>query len=282
MANCPSGNRHITIHTSTIGGLCMNLLINEPPLQVLPSLAKKVGLNEAILLQQLHFRLLISSNVRDGHKWVFKTYEEWREEFPFWSVDTIKRVIRKLENEGYVISTSAYNKMKMDKTKWYRINYSKCRLPIGQNASSNGATCTEGGGQNAPCDEGNLHPPITKEIKSIKKDIVENDLDIVSQVIDYLNQKTGKGFKATSRATQKFISGRIVDGYTIDDFKSVIDIKTKQWLNDVQMNSYLRPSTLFSPTNFENYLNEVPKKIIRSSEPVAYQPPTLDFGKGEE
>jgi len=49
----------------------MNLLINESPLQVLPSLAMQVGLNAAILLQQLHFRSLISPNVRDGHKWVY-------------------------------------------------------------------------------------------------------------------------------------------------------------------------------------------------------------------
>ena len=70
----------------------MNLLIKESPLQVLPSLVMQVGLNEAILLQQLHFRSLISTNVRDGHKWVYKTYDEWKnEEFPFWSVDTIKR-----------------------------------------------------------------------------------------------------------------------------------------------------------------------------------------------
>ncbi|WP_186671148.1 hypothetical protein [Sporosarcina sp. BP05] len=51
---------------------------------MLPSLAMAVGLNAAILLQQLYFKALISTNVRDGHKWVYKTYEEWKnEEFPF-------------------------------------------------------------------------------------------------------------------------------------------------------------------------------------------------------
>ena len=114
----------------------MNLLIKESPLQVLPSLAMQVGLNEAMVLQQLHFRSLISNNVRDGHKWVYKTYEEWKnEEFPFWSVDTIKRAIRRLEDNGYIISTSSYNRMKMDKTKWYRIDYTKLQL-------SGGAICT--------------------------------------------------------------------------------------------------------------------------------------------
>lgn len=87
----------------------MHLLIKESPLQV--------GLNEAILLQQLHFRSLISTHVRDGHKWVYKTYDEWKnEEFPFWSVDTIKRAIRRLEENGYIISTASYNRMKMDNT----------------------------------------------------------------------------------------------------------------------------------------------------------------------
>ena len=64
---------------------------------MLPSLAMQVGLHEAILLQKLHFRSLMSTNLRDGHKWVYKTYEEWKnEEFSFWSVDTVKRAIRRL------------------------------------------------------------------------------------------------------------------------------------------------------------------------------------------
>lgn len=263
----------------------MNLLINEPPLQVLPSLAKRVGLNEAILLQQLHFRSLISSNIRDGHKWVYKTYEEFKEdEFPFWSVDTIKRTIRKLENDGYVISTSAYNRMKMDKTKWYRIDYAKCYLPMGQNAQSMGATCTEGEGQLASCDEGNLPLAITKEIKSIKKDTVENDLDVTLLVIQYLNEKANKHFKASSSANQRFVRARMNDGYTLDDFKRVIDVKVAQWLNDAQWSNYLRPSTLFSLTNFENYLNEnvTTRKPTQSSNSAPkLQPLELDFGKGE-
>ncbi|GEN83597.1 hypothetical protein SLU01_19090 [Sporosarcina luteola] len=258
----------------------MNLLINEPPLQVLPSLAKRIGLNEAIILQQLHFRSLISNNMKDGHKWIYKTYDEWQEEFPFWSADTIKRAIRKLEKEGYVISTSAFNKMKMDKTKWYRIDYSKCHVPTGQNAPSMGAKRTDGEGQNAPCDEGKMPPAITKEIKRVKTDNVDKALDTASQIINHLNFKTGKNFSSRSKATQRLINARLSEGHALEDFKTVIDVKAKQWLNDQQMSSYLRPSTLFSPTNFENYLNEVPaaKPVPK---PATYQPPVLDFEKGE-
>lgn len=265
----------------------MNLLINEPPLQVLPSLAKQVGLNAAIVLQQLHFRSLISNNIRDGHKWVYKTYEEWRdEEFPFWSADTVKRAMHKLESEGYVISTSAYNRMKMDKTKWYRIDYSKCYLMTVQNAPSNDAEHTDGEMQNTPSDECNMHQAIPKEIKSIKNNNVEHELNIVSDVINYLNQKANKHFKAKASSARKLISGRLRDGYTLDDFKRVVDLKVSQWLNNTEMNAYLRPSTLFTPTNFENYLNERPRadKKGTNEKTNSYlpSPVDLDFSKGED
>lgn len=174
--------------------------------------------------------------------------------------------------------------MKMDKTKWYRINYTMCYLPKGQNAPSRGAECTKGTGQNAPSDEGKLPLAITKEIKSTKKDNVEKDLDVVS-VIDYLNNQTGRNYKASSKSTQGFVNARYREGYTLEDFKSVIDVKVKEWLKDDYWNKFLRPSTLFNPKNFENYLEESrDMKVARnvsSQTPTKIQPPQLDFGKGE-
>ncbi|WP_227396806.1 DnaD domain-containing protein [Jeotgalibacillus aurantiacus] len=101
------------------------LLINESPLQVLPGLAVKIGLNEAVILQQMHYWLNHSKNFRDGRKWVFKTYREWQLEFPFWTERTVKRVFASLEKMELVISTSEYNEMSIDKTKWYSIDYDK-------------------------------------------------------------------------------------------------------------------------------------------------------------
>lgn len=100
----------------------MNLLINEPPLQVLPTLAAEIGLNNAIVLQQVHYWLRVSTNNRDGHKWVYKTIDEWHEEFPFWSKRTLERVIQSLEDLEILV-VGNYNKLKMDRTKWYRIKY---------------------------------------------------------------------------------------------------------------------------------------------------------------
>lgn len=257
----------------------MNLLIQESPLQVLPSLAIQVGLNEAMVLQQLHFRSLISNNVRDGFKWVYKTYDEWKnEEFPFWSVDTINRAIRRLEVKGFIIATSSYNRMKMDKTKWYRIDYQKLQLFTEQYAIVATAKSAEEEVQFAPATDGELPLAITKETKSSKKDIVEHELDVVS-VIDYLNDKTSKQFKASSKATAQLVAARLREGYTVVDCQKIIDTKAKEWLGDSRWQKYLRPSTLFNATNFENYLEESRAIDLPASSPP--RPPELDFSKGE-
>jgi len=82
-----------------------------------------------------------------------------------------------------------------------------------------------------------------------------NILSCSKKIIEYLNQKTGKNFKDTTTKTKAFIKARISEGYTLDDFKTVIDKKTAKWLNDPKMSDYLRPETLFG-TKFESYLNE--------------------------
>ena len=80
-------------------------------------------------------------------------------------------------------------------------------------------------------------------------------LDIAENVIEYLNHKTGKKYKAHSKENLKLIRGRVNDGYSQDDFFRVIDNMTSAWLEDNKMSQYLRPSTLFRASKFENYLN---------------------------
>ncbi|MFK4417152.1 putative phage protein (TIGR02220 family) [Bacillus sp. RC251] len=74
-------------------------------------------------------------------------------------------------------------------------------------------------------------------------------------IVSYLNEKAGKSFKHKTAKTRSLIKARFKDGFTIDDFKRVIDIKAAQWLTDSNMSQYLRPETLFG-TKFESYLNE--------------------------
>lgn len=100
------------------------LLINEPPLLVLPSLAIAIGLNEAITLQQIHYWLdpRINKNFQEGKFWVYNSYEEWQKQFPFWSIRTIRRNIQSLEEKNLLISKN-FSTNSFDKTKWYSINY---------------------------------------------------------------------------------------------------------------------------------------------------------------
>lgn len=103
-------------------------LINEEPLLVLPSLAKVMGSNEAIILQQIHYWLTINkdngNNYIDGYYWTFNSIADWQKQFIWLSTSTIERTLRKLEQSGIIV-TSRYNKRKFDRTKWYRIDYDK-------------------------------------------------------------------------------------------------------------------------------------------------------------
>jgi len=104
------------------------LLYDERPLVVIPELAVVVGLNSAIALQQVHYWVRINQradkNFREGYYWTYNTYEAWREQFPFWSISTVKRIFMELEADGLIV-TGSYNRLPIDRTKWYRINYDR-------------------------------------------------------------------------------------------------------------------------------------------------------------
>jgi len=77
---------------------------------------------------------------------------------------------------------------------------------------------------------------------------------LIKEIIDYLNDRAGTRYKVTE-CTKKMIHARYEEGFTIDDFKTVINNKIESWLGS-EWAKYLRPSTLFIPSKFEGYLNE--------------------------
>lgn len=79
----------------------------------------------------------------------------------------------------------------------------------------------------------------------------------VAEIVEYLNEKTGKRYKTTAYETYKPIQARLREGFAVSDFKKVIDIKCSEWLNNEKMEKYLRPQTLFG-TKFQSYLNQKP------------------------
>ncbi|MEH6943564.1 phage replisome organizer N-terminal domain-containing protein [Bacillus sp. JJ722] len=86
------------------------------------------------------------------------------------------------------------------------------------------------------------------------KDIDKEIIPFVD-IIDYLNLKASTNYRSSTKKTKDLIKARWKEGFRLDDFKSVIDIKVKEWINDKSMSKYLRPETLFG-TKFESYLNQ--------------------------
>lgn len=239
-------------------------LFDDFPILVDRVMAKKLGLNESIVLQQVHYWIMLNKrqnkNLYDGKYWTFNSIKVWHEEtFYFWSFDTVKRTFKKLEDMGLLI-TGNFNKQKYDRTKWYTIDYNKLSSTLGQNAPRLiRADCTNGSDADCTNENMQIDPSNTKDYTKTTKDNISEDKSSnnvpYKEIIDYLNLKANKKYKYTKTTISK-INARCNEGFTLEDFKQVIDIKCNQWINDSKMKVYLRPETLFG-TKFESYLNEV-------------------------
>ena len=116
------------------------LLIEGNTIAFSPALAEKIGVNEALALQQVHYWLEVNretnKNFHDGRYWTYNSIKNWHEkQFSFWSYDKVKRTFAKLEKKELLV-TGNYNNHKYDQTKWYSIDYNaleKLNLPIKSN-----------------------------------------------------------------------------------------------------------------------------------------------------
>ena len=131
------------------------LLISESPLQVLPSLAVTVGLNEAIVLQQIHYWISneLNKNIKNGRVWTYNTYDDWKKQFPFWNKRAIQVLLLSLQSKKLVIA-GCFNDSCWDKTKWYTIDYEVLEsLNVG-----NEKYCEIDSAKSEPCDSANFEP----------------------------------------------------------------------------------------------------------------------------
>ncbi|NHD61574.1 DnaD domain protein, partial [Staphylococcus aureus] len=161
------------------------LLIDDYPIQVLPKLAELIGLNEAIVLQQIHYWLNNSKHKYDGKTWIFNSYPEWQKQFPFWSERTIKRTFGSLEKQN-LLHVDNYNKAGFDRTKWYSINYETLNKLVARPSGQNGPTMRtnwhDARGQNDPTNtidytETNKHRETDDVSMSFK--YISNNLEII-------------------------------------------------------------------------------------------------------
>lgn len=150
------------------------------------------------------------------------------------SKETISRWVSQLSERGYIKIELVYKEgTNQIINRYIRI----CHEPIDENV-------------NTPIDEN------VKENNTSFNNTSNNTLNIpYVEIINYLNDVACKNYRSSTRKTKDLIKARWNEGFRLDDFKKVIDIKTTQWINDEKMNKFLRPETLFSP-KFESYLNE--------------------------
>ena len=192
-----------------------SLLIDDYPILVLPKLATEIGLNEAIILQQMHYWINKSNHIHDNKRWIYNSYKEWEQHFPFWSNATIRRTISSLEKQELVL-VGNYNKAGFDKTKWYSINYSKLEgvskrvaqneqtscskraNAVVQNEQTNTRDYTENTSDSRHT-QPNIYEYITKELENIQNSMqfeklsyeigLVKDIEIVKIATDYTKQK---------------------------------------------------------------------------------------------
>ena len=210
-------------------------------------IAQRYGVNAAVLLENISYWIKQNeaneTNFFDGTFWTFNSRRAYKELFPYMSERQIDTAFRKLIDDGLLI-TGNYNKLAYDRTLWYALTQKgKCILHF------DGMDSYE---------MGNGNPQNVTPIPYINPDVnavVTTDKSICPAVIDYLNEKAGTKYQSKSDTTQRLIKAKQNKGFTLDDFKTVIDKKCAEWLDDDKMVKYLRPSTLFGP-RFEEYLNE--------------------------
>lgn len=169
----------------------MSWLHNKRPIVIDADLAEHIGLNEAITLQQLHYWAgSTSSGVdHDGRRWIYNSHQEWKKQFPFWKIDTIKRNFASLKEKGLIL-VEQLAKSKHDRTNYYAIDYAaldkkeaesrvlddECKLH-----SSTSADCTDRVAEDALIDKGNLPPSIGAKSAGLTETTTETTPEITAE-----------------------------------------------------------------------------------------------------
>lgn len=208
-----------------------NLLLDDHPILVSPKLAELLGLNEAIFLQQIHYWLKKSTHFYDGCYWTYGTHEGWQEQFPFWSISTVRRTITSLEKKG-ILFTGNYNKAGFDKTKWYSINYDNLESmsrPSVQNEQTSCSEWTAGAVQNEQTNtldlpETSTDISNTSSVHSLANDSDKNKLkDNFEKLWELYPNKKGKdkAFKSYCTAIKDGVTNKQIQDGIINYIKQI-------------------------------------------------------------
>ncbi|MCQ9290432.1 conserved phage C-terminal domain-containing protein [Staphylococcus hyicus] len=189
------------------------------------------------------------TNRKDGY--FYKSYNEWFDELHLTEYQ-VRRATKKLKSFGFV--ETALKKANGAPTLHYKVDTKEVSEWILKKLKN-------GNLRNLGMDSEETKESLTEITTETTTEITSKDILSTSStaypyhdVIDYLNQQTGKHYKSTTKKNQTVIRARSDEGFNLDDFKKVIDNKVAEW-KGTDMEKYLRPETLFG-TKFEGYLNQ--------------------------
>ena len=172
-------------------------------------------------------------------------------------VDSVRSALKELEEQGYLTMKRVRNEQgHLTSTEYVLKEIPSAEKPISGNPISENPISENPISENPT----QLNTNITKYLgnKVLTKESTKNN--IYSPVIDFLNAMAGTNYKSTTAKTQRLIKARLAEGFTLEDFETVIKKKCREWL-DTDFAKYLRPETLFG-TKFESYLNASEVKVM--------------------
>ena len=201
----------------------------------------------AALLNQMVYW---SDRTKRNDGYFYKSYKEWEEELHL-SKYQVRRSTDKLKELNIV--ETALKKANGAPTLHYKIDLNTLQDWIVKKLNN-------GKLRNLTMDSEETSKSLTEITTEITTENInmsdESDAAPYKTIIEYLNKKVNKKFSYKSVSNRKLIKARFNEGYKLEDFIKVIDIKTNEWINDEKMKNYLQPSTLFRGSNFDKYLNQ--------------------------
>ncbi|MDP4105302.1 MAG: conserved phage C-terminal domain-containing protein [Bacillota bacterium] len=208
-------------------------------------------LTAALVLNQIVFW---SDKTKRNDGFFYKSYKEWQEETTL-SERQVRYAVKKLKEKNIV--ETKLKKANGAPTLHYKLEYDKLLdliLTLCQNPNL----------QDVRMETDNMSESLTENTTENTTDEKDNNVTVVpinkipyNEIVDYLNVKAGTHYKTTGNKTRDLIKKRWSEGFTLNDFKTVIDIKVADAFNPKEyfQSKYLRPETLFG-TKFESYLNQ--------------------------
>lgn len=224
--------------------------------------ACRVGVNAAIILGNIkHWCKKNKANgkhLHDGLYWSYNSIKAFSELYPYLGKGAIDNALKKLESGGYV-KVGNYNKTPYDRTKWYAITAKGLALfeekPFTEEETHFIKQEIQEPQSENPNDSRQKPIPDIDQLSTSYQPVAEQSSEELpyAEIIGYLNEKTGKRYRNVE-STKRLIRARWAEGYRLDDFRRVIDVKVSEW-KGTKFERYLQPSTLFAPSHFDEYLN---------------------------